>query len=183
MPPTDEELLQRIAGQDRAAFAEFYDRHSPRAFGLIRKLVGPGDEAEDVLQEVFTQVWNQASRYEADRSAPATWLLLLARSRALDHLRRRKNRPAASDQVPELATFETPSQPLVVTERTLKMFDLLDRLPEEQRQAILLAFYGGLTQAQVAEKQGAPLGTVKTRIRQGMLKLRDWLENNGEVRP
>lgn len=180
-PPSDETLLRQIAAQDRPAFAAFYDRHAPRVYGLIRKLLGPSAEADDVLQEVFSQVWKQAERYDQDRSAPLSWLLLLARSRALDHLRRRKNLPAAAETLPEAMDLQTPSQPLVATERTLKMFDLLERLPQEQRQAIMLAFYGGLTQAEVAEKQGAPLGTVKTRIRQGMLKLREWLSAAGEA--
>src|SRR5262249_35285234 len=121
MAPSDEKLLKQIAARDRAAFAAFYDRHAPRAFGLVRQLLGAGAEAEDVLQDVFAQVWNQAERYDAARSSPVSWLLLLARSRALDHLRRKKGQPAAAAVLPEEPDLQTPSQPLVANERALKM--------------------------------------------------------------
>ena len=177
MPASDVELLGRIAAGDRAAFAEFYDRHCGRILGLLIRLLRQRPEAEDVLQECFFQVWSQAGRYEAQRSAPTAWLVLIARSRALDCLRRRRRSDAtcSADAAAPAVAAEDSGGDLEREEGAHLTSRALAQLPEEQRGAIRLAFYNGLTHEQIAESQHVPLGTVKTRIRRGIMRLREIL--------
>jgi len=171
MEPSNQQLLTGIAAGDQQAFAEFYDRHSPRVYGLLLKWLGGRAEAEDVLQEVFWQVWCKAGQYDAQRSPPEAWLYLLARSRSTDFLR--QHRPeAALPAGQEPAGLDDPSQVVELDELTGQVRHALARLPEEQRSAVVLTFYAGLTNEQVARYQGIPLGTAKTRIRLGMERLR-----------
>ncbi len=167
----DRELMARVAERDADAFAELYDRHAPRVFGLILKIVGSRGEGEDVLQETFWKAWRSAARYDPDRSSPIVWLVQIARSKAVDQLRHRARAPAAStgcieDRLP--ASQDEPAR--------AQTNSVLGKLPAEQREAIDLAFYRGLTHVQIAEVGGIPLGTVKTRIRSGMRKLRELIE-------
>lgn len=175
----DEQLLARAAQGDREAFAEFYGRHAPRVLGLLMTMLGRRAEAEDVCQEAFLQAWRQAARFDADRSPGLAWLLVIARSRALDSLRRRR----AQDSAPRGGEREAP-----VADTDFELADTatpartaLARLPEEQRSVIALAFYGGLTHEQIARQQGLPIGTVKTRIRRGMIALREFLHKDSRV--
>lgn len=169
-------LVGRIAARDAAAFAAFYDRQASRALGLLLRMLGDRPEAEDVLQEVFLQVWQQADRFRPQRSSPRGWVLLLARSRALDRLRsrqarrRREERTAADrgDDRSEAAGTER----LEAEERAERLGSALEGLPGEQRRAIELAFFEGLTQSEIAARVGAPLPTVKSRVLLGMNKLR-----------
>ncbi|KAA0219914.1 MAG: sigma-70 family RNA polymerase sigma factor [Planctomycetota bacterium] len=175
---TDETLLKRVAARDSEAFSRLYDRCAGRVYAFILRLIGPSGDAEDVLQETFCQVWAQADRYSPDRSAPLAWMLLIARSRSLDHLRRRRVRasvpeietPPVSDDVAEIHELN---------ESRRSAGEALRRLPSEQSRLITLAFYGGLTHEQIARRESLPLGTVKTRIRRGMLSLKETL--NAEV--
>jgi RNA polymerase sigma-70 factor (ECF subfamily) len=170
----DSHLLRRIAAGDKAALAAFYDRHAARVLGLLLRILGDRDDAEDVLQETLWQVWQQAARYDPARSNPDNWLTLLARSRALDFRRRRSpsaDPPAAEDRVAEA----DPAGGLERREMAQLVRAALERLPDEQREAIRLAFYDGLTHEQVAEELSVPLGTAKTRIRRGMRRLRGLL--------
>ena len=176
METPDRELLTRIAGGDRAAFVEFYDRHAPRVLGLLVKWVRRRADAEDLLQEVFWQVWSRAGQYDATRSPPEVWLLLIARSRALDHLRIR--RPVAEVEEYEPATCEAPSEGFERVEAEGCLRDALQRLPQDQSEAIRLAFLAGLTHSEIAGRLKVPLGTVKTRIRLGMNRLRDILQEH-----
>jgi RNA polymerase sigma-70 factor (ECF subfamily) len=175
----DESSLRRLASGDQAAAARLYDRHARPLYSLILRILGNETEAEDVLQEVFAQAFRQASRYDARRGAVAAWLLTIARSRAIDHLRARRTRVEA--RTGEQTLGEMPdAQPdaastMLDEERSRLVRQALGELPMLQRMAIELAYYEGLSHSEIAERLEQPLGTVKTRIRLGLLKLRDVL--------
>lgn len=176
---TDEALLARVGEGDEAAFAEFYDRYAGRVFGLLHRMTGARSEAEDLLQKTFLQIWRQASTYDSARSSPSVWVILLARSRAADQLRRRREfaGPCPSAE----SAMHEPSAELERRETALLAQTALARLPEEQQAAIRLAFFRGMTHEQIAASQSIPLGTVKTRIRRGMQRMREVL--NGRAAP
>jgi RNA polymerase sigma-70 factor, ECF subfamily len=175
----DESSLRRLASGDQAAAARLYDRHARPLYSLILRILGNETEAEDVLQEVFAQAFCQASRYDARRGAVAAWLLTIARSRAIDRLRARRTRVEA--RTGEQTLGEMPdAQPdaastMLDEERSRLVRQALGELPMLQRMAIELAYYEGLSHSEIAERLEQPLGTVKTRIRLGLLKLRDVL--------
>jgi RNA polymerase sigma-70 factor (ECF subfamily) len=176
---SDQAALARMARGDGEAVAELYDRHARPIYSLALRILGDVTEAEDVVQEVFSQAWRQASRYSASRGAVAAWLLTLARSRAIDRLRARRARPAgvtddrAAGQVVD-AGPPVDSQ-VLSSEQVARVRAALEELPVLQRAAIELAYYEGLTHAEIAARLEEPLGTVKTRIRLAMMKLRDVL--------
>ncbi len=174
MERSDVDLVQAMAAGDRDAFAELYDRYAHRVFALILRWVNSRADAEDVLQETFWQIWTQASRYDPTRAPPTGWVFLIARSRALDVLRRRRPETGtAAVQTP--VAVSNPSLAAECDESAERVNGALRTLPAEQRSAVCLAFLDGLTHEQVACRQGVPLGTVKTRIRLGMRRLRDLL--------
>jgi len=175
----DRELMSRVAAHDGAAFARLFELHAPVALGLLSRILAERGEAEEVLQEVFLQVWMQADRYDADRSSPRGWILMLARSRALDRRRRRESsrrreeiagEESGNDEIQPLGT-----ERLERLERQHQVSSALGLLPPDQRTCIELAFFEGLTHTQIAERLAAPLGTVKSRILLGMHKLRQAL--------
>jgi RNA polymerase sigma-70 factor (ECF subfamily) len=175
--------LERLAAGDQAAAAGLYDRHSRALYSLILRIVGDETEAEDVLQEVFAQAFRQASRYDASRGAVAAWLLMMARSRAIDRIRSRRARFEARtgevlqplDEMP--ASQQDAASAMLDAEQTRLVRQALGELPLLQRMAIELAYYEGLSHTEIAERLEQPLGTVKTRIRLGLLKLRDVLNH------
>jgi RNA polymerase sigma-70 factor (ECF subfamily) len=177
----DVACLERVAAGDQAAAAGLYDRHSRVLYSLILRIVGDETEAEDVLQEVFAQAFRQASRYDASRGVVAAWLLMMARSRAIDRIRARRTRFEARTGEVQQPLDEMPdSQPnaasaMLNEEQTRLVRQALGALPLLQRMAIELAYYEGLSHTEIAERLEQPLGTVKTRIRLGLLKLRDAL--------
>ncbi len=171
MSLSDHDLLGRTAARDRTAFAALYDRYAPRAFGLILRIIRNRTDAEDVLQETFLQVWNQAARFDPNRSAPDVWLLLIARSRAVDRLRKR--RTPTKEDLPDPATHEEPDTGLIRQEDAEQLRSALEQLPPDQRDLIRRSFFCGRTHEQIATELNLPLGTVKTRIRLGMIRLRD----------
>ncbi len=177
--PADQFTLERIARGDGDALAELYDRHARLIYSLALRILRDQADAEDVVQEVFSQAWRQAARYSAGRGNLVAWLLTMARSRAIDRLRARRVRPSSSTSEQVLAAMkdEAPSVEMRLewAGRAAQVRQALDALPLLQRMAIELAFYEGLTHAEIAERLEQPLGTVKTRIRQGLLKLRDQL--------
>ena len=175
----DHTTLERMARGDHEALAELYDRHSRLVYSLALRIIRDQGEAEDIVQEVFSQAWRQAGRYEARRGNVIAWLLNLTRSRAIDRLRGRQSRPeAASDS---LLAIDIPDLTMPVDEqlslegRASRVRAAMKELSVLQRVAIELAFYEGLTHVEIAERLELPLGTVKTRIRQGLLKLKDRL--------
>ncbi|HEX9943952.1 MAG TPA: sigma-70 family RNA polymerase sigma factor [Thermoanaerobaculia bacterium] len=181
MDPRDEEdrlLMSRVAARDGAAFARVFELHAPMALGLLNRILGARAEAEEILQEVFLQIWMQADRYDADRSSPRGWILMLARSRALDRLRRRdaarRREEAAGDEAEE-AIPAVGTERLETLEQRRRVSSALGLLSPDQRRCIELAFFEGLTHTQIAERLEAPLGTVKSRILLGMNKLRQAL--------
>lgn len=167
----DGALLLQMRNDDPAGLSALYDRHATRVLGLARRILGAGGDAEDTVQEVFFQAWNQRARYDESRGAVLTWLLLIARSRALDRLRGRRVRLAAASAERETATALRPAadDPLLNTWAAAAV----SALPPSQRLAIELAYFGGYTHREIATLVKQPLGTVKTRIRKGMLKLRE----------
>lgn len=176
MDQADSQLLQRIATADREAFAVFYDRHAATVFAMLVRLLPQRGDAEDVLQETFCQVWRQANRFDAARASPRGWLLMLARSRALDHLRRQ--RPTSDlDSLGEPFHGTDATGPAQQNEAAERIRGALSQLPEEQRSALCLAFYDGLTCQQVADRQAVHLGTAKSRIRLAMGRLRSLLRD------
>jgi RNA polymerase sigma-70 factor (ECF subfamily) len=174
---SDVSILQAIARRDETALAQLYDRYRVILFGLLLRILHNREEAEDVLQEVFLQVWRRAADFDENRGRPFTWLVTLARSRAIDRLRNL----AARDRV-ALAGAREPSEEVsdavddaLKSEQKTVVTTALAQLPEEQQQPLLLAYYDGLTQSEIAKKLNAPLGTVKTRMRAGLKKLREQL--------
>lgn len=178
----DFHLMGRIATGDREAFAELFDLHGPVVLGVLTRSLGDRAEAEEVLQETFLQVWTQARRYSPERASPRGWLLMIGRSRALDRVRSRRSSRAREEavEIDRRHTGGAGSEPLgtarlEAAERATEVSGALATLPEEQRRCIELAYYEGLTQSQIAERLGAPLGTVKSRLLLGMRKLREAL--------
>jgi RNA polymerase sigma-70 factor (ECF subfamily) len=174
----DEAALARMAGGDRDAVAELYDRHSRPVFSLALRILQDRTEAEDVVQDVFTQAWAQAARYDTSRGAVSAWLLNMARSRAIDRLRSRRARPEMSERSAALNMADAAiplDMQLVSSERAAQLKRALQELPLLNRMAIELAYYEGLTHAEIAERLEQPLGTVKTRIRQAVIRLRESL--------
>lgn len=159
--------------------AELYDRHARPIYSLALRILGEPAEAEDVVQDVFSQAWRQASAYSASRGAVAAWLLTLTRSRAIDRLRARRARPMGvrDERVADTLADAGPPADLQVlsSEQVVRVRAALDELPLLQRAAVELAYFEGLTHAEIAARLEQPLGTVKTRIRLAMLRLRDVL--------
>lgn len=176
----DVSCLRRIASGDQTGAASLYDRHARPLYSLILRIVGDETEAEDLLQDVFAQAFRQAARYDATRGAVAAWLLMMARSRAIDKVRARRTRFEGRTGEVQVLDKMPDSQPdaasaMLDEEQTRIVRQALGDLPLLQRMAIELAYYEGLSHTEIAERLEQPLGTVKTRIRLGLLKLRDAL--------
>ena len=177
----DAELLRAVARGDEAAFARVYDRYSAILLGLMLRILRSRPEAEDVLQEVFLQVWQQARAFDPARGRAFTWLATLARSRAIDRLRAVDSRERAAQRSAEdgQPTAEEPraraDEEAIRAERAEAVRAALAELPEEQRQVLVLAYLDGMSQSEIAAAKNQPLGTVKTRTRAGLRKLSDAL--------
>ena len=177
VPADDVQLLQAVARGDEAALARLYDQYRVILFGLLVRILGSREEAEDVLQDVFIQVWRRAKDYDAERGKPFTWLVTLTRSRGIDRLRlmgARQRLSEASAKEPNEEIADALHDTIQAGQREIVQ-RALATLPEEQKEALLLAYYDGLTQSEIASQLGTPLGTVKTRMRSGMAKLRSLL--------
>jgi len=174
---SDVELLHAVARGDEGALARLYDQYRVILFGLLVRILNSREEAEDVLQEVFLQVWKRAKDFDQQRGRPFTWLVTLARSRAIDRIRQLGARQRLADSAAQNASGEASDAvtDTLHSEQREIVARALATLPEEQRHTLNLAYFEGLTQSEIAQKLGTPLGTVKTRMRSGMIKLRELL--------
>ncbi len=178
---TDEALVARMAEEDQEALSALYDRHRSVVFSLILRILRDRAEAEEVLTDVFFQAWRGARGFDPLRGSVIAWLVMLARSRALDRLRREGRRAAGLTAIEEQA-HATPPPASAAGEaaeqqlRRSRIQTALGQLSAQQRGALELAYFGGMSHSEIADKLGEPLGTIKTRIRQGLLSLRQSLE-------
>lgn len=172
-------LITRVADGDQSALTTLYDSTNRLVFGLILRVVTDRSNAEEVLLDVYTQVWRQASTYDSLRGAPLAWLMTIARTRGIDRLRSGKHEhqhKESLDAIGEVtSSTASPEADSVTSERRQLVRAALESLSAEQREVIELAYYSGLSHSEIALRLGQPLGTVKTRTRLGMMKLRDML--------
>jgi len=171
-------LIQQVANQDRDAFGQLYDRFSTLVFTIAMRMLKARSDAEDLLQEVFVQVWRQAQSYKAERGSPEAWIVNIARSRAIDKIRsiRRMEKSFVLTEDPARAeSSDNVESSVAESEARMAMSSALANLPETQRRVLELAYFDGLTQTEIANRLAEPLGTVKTRMRSGIQRLRDML--------
>lgn len=172
-------IIKRVADGDQSALTTLYDSTSRLVFGLILRVVTDRSSAEEVLLDVYTQVWRQASTYDRKRGAPLAWLMTIARTRGIDRLRSGRHEHLNKDSLDAIgeitASTPSPEADTVTAERRQLVRSALETLSAEQRAVIELAYYSGLSHSEIALQLGQPLGTVKTRTRLGMMKLRDML--------
>jgi RNA polymerase sigma-70 factor (ECF subfamily) len=177
-------LIGRAAAHDPAALAALYDGTAHLVHGLALRIVGDPAAAEEVTGDVYLQVWRQAARYDPSRGAPLAWLLTLARSRAIDRRRSAASGIGATEPLAAAGDLAShgpgPEETSVLAERRHMVRGALGRLAADQRRAIELAYFGGLSHAEIATALDEPLGTVKTRIRLGMIRLREMLAWTGK---
>ncbi len=166
----DAELLERIRRGDERAMAELYDRFSAVVFSAALRVLGEASQAEDVLQEVFLQLWRNPSAFDANRGSLAAWLAVIARHRAIDHLRRR--RPEMDFEEVVLSVDPGLDTQAARAEAIGRIRAVMDGMSDEQRSALEMAFFEGLTHTEIADKTGEPLGTIKTRIRSALIAIR-----------
>ncbi|PZF55369.1 RNA polymerase subunit sigma [Curtobacterium sp. MCSS17_008] len=175
-PVSPDDLLARVATGDQSAFSELYDALSGRVLGLVTRLLKDRAQSEEVTQEVFLEVWQQATRFDRSRGTAASWVLTMAHRRAVDRVRASQ---ASHDRDTRVgirdleAGFDQVSESVEIRIEHERVSRALGRLTEFQRQAVQLAYYGGYSHSEMAERLGVPIGTVKTRLRDGMIRLRD----------
>lgn len=172
--------MRRIALRDPNALRAMYDKYSSMVYTIGLRVLGRPEEAEELVSEVFWELWDKSSRYDRSRAAPTTYLVTLARSRAIDRSRRKANRATGTTEVvEELApiTGTSPAEEVELDEQQERVREALKSLDPNHRQAIESAYYDGLSHTEIAQKLGKPLGTIKTYIRQGLIRLRDAMRN------
>jgi RNA polymerase sigma-70 factor (ECF subfamily) len=176
---TDEaQILARIARGETAALRTIYDRHAGKALGVALRIVGGTSEAEEIVQETFVEVWRRAKDFDAGRGGASAWIVSIARSRAIDRVRSRgvADRTVRRMQAADPAEpARTPLEDVEELRRRERIQQALATLPEEQRTVLVQAYFDGLTQREISERTGQPLGTVKTRVRLALEKLADLL--------
>jgi RNA polymerase sigma-70 factor (ECF subfamily) len=182
----DEALLALAAREDEEALAQLYDRYSRVAYGLALRIVRDQALAEDAVQEAFVTLWRSAGSFRAEKAKPSTWILTLVHRRAVDVVRREERRRAA----PLVDGMEEPDERALPADEEIELNDrrrlvqeALRQLPDDQREALELAYYGGLTQSELAERLSVPLGTIKSRMFTGLRRLRDLLAEAGLDEP
>lgn len=175
-PASPDRLLLRVAQGDQQAFSELYDELSGRVLGLITRLLRDRAQSEEVAQEVFLEVWQQAAKFDTKRGSAASWVLTMAHRRAVDRVRAAQS---SRDRDTKIGIrdfesgFDQVSESVEIRIEHERVSRALGRLTEFQRQAVQLAYYGGYSHSEMAEQLGVPIGTVKTRLRDGMIRLRD----------
>ena len=180
----DQELVRQVARRDQRAFLALYERYSGRVYTLILHMLTDRMQAEEVLQETFLRLWRRADQYDPERGSLLVWLLAIARYTTLERLRFESRRPLLSDGIEPSPFLENIPEPESTLEeaRWRSLHLAVQSLPAEQKNVIELAYYQGMSQSEIAEHLDLPLGTVKTRLRTGMLRLRhQWLD--GETPP
>lgn len=176
--PDDERLLLAVARGEREAFEELYERFSSTVFGVVRRTLRDPSQSEEVAQEVFVELWRQAARFDPERGRASTWILTLAHRRAVDRVRTEQSRRNRTDRVAAREHRREHDEVAETVELRLEHQQVraaLDVLTPLQREAVELAYYRGLTYREVAEQLGTPLGTIKTRMRDGLIRMRDAL--------
>jgi RNA polymerase sigma factor (sigma-70 family) len=176
---SDEALLEAVARSDEAALAELYDRFGRMAYGLALRVLRDSALAEDAVQDAFLQVWRSAERFQADRAKASTWVLTFVHRRAVDLVRREERRRTEPEEAAPVPTGPGADDDAERRSKREVVQDALRRLPPEQREAIELAYYGGYTQSELAERLGEPLGTIKSRMFAGLKSLRGHLAEAG----
>ncbi|MFH5886037.1 sigma-70 family RNA polymerase sigma factor [Halalkalibaculum sp. DA3122] len=178
-------LVKRIKGGDTKALEELYELYKSLLFGMILSIVKKREEAEDLLQEVFMKIWEKAHTFDEERGNVYSWIVTITRNKSIDRIRSKgyKTQQKTSTSVNEPAlTLEgdnfDPLETTIFSDRSELVKRALEKIPEEQREVIKVAYYGGMTQSEIAEHLDIPLGTVKTRTRQGMIKLKNILEDH-----
>ncbi|MTV24406.1 sigma-70 family RNA polymerase sigma factor [Nitriliruptoraceae bacterium ZYF776] len=175
-PVTDEDLLLAVARGDRDAFASLYDRYAGLVFGVVKRVVRDPAQSEEVAQEVLVEVWRTAPRFDTERGSAQTWVLTMAHRRAIDRVR---SEQASRDRAERIGrrdhgrAFDEVSESVELRFEHQQVREALSALTDLQREAVELAYYGGYTYREVAELLGTPLGTIKTRMRDGLIRLRD----------
>lgn len=178
----DESLVAGIALKDQKALARLYQRYSNKLYAFAFKMLQNQQECEEVLQDVFVRIWNRAGDFRPEKASVFSWAIMMTRSLAIDRLRARNRKIRVLDRFEQLA--EEPSWMSdsgsgigIPSELTRRISEALDRLPQDQLESVELAFFKGLTQWEIAQKTQQPLGTIKSRIRRGMLRLRELLRD------
>ena len=176
----DAVLVEQLRQRDVSAFEQLYDRHSRAVYGLVLRILRQAVTAEEVVQDVFLQLWRNAARYEATRGPFLPWLLTLARNRALDHLRlkseRQRRREAQAEELPAVVAAPDFDARLDQQRSAARVRSLMDTLNPKQRRAIELAYFEGMSHSEISEALHEPLGTVKSWIRNGLLRLKEGLQ-------
>jgi len=179
----DADLARRMAARDQSSLGELYDRYAPLAYAVAMRVLGDPGRSEDAVQEAFLNLWRGAARFDPARGSLRTWLIASVRNRAIDQLRGRslKERRELALQQDVEAAGEGPEEAAAAAQERAAVQAALAELPEEQRQAVLLAYFGGFTQPEIAEMAGVPLSTVKGRMRLALDKLSTYLKAKGVV--
>jgi len=177
-PATQDQLLALVAQGDQAAFAELYDQIAPRVLGLVRRLLRDHAQSEEVTQEIFLEIWQNATRYDSTKGGASTWIMTMAHRRAVDRVRASQSSRDRDTKIGIRdydAAYDNVSETVQVRVEHERVEKAMLRLTELQRQAVSLAYYGGYSHSEVATLLSVPIGTVKTRLRDGMIRLRDEL--------
>jgi RNA polymerase sigma-70 factor (ECF subfamily) len=177
---SDEALVALAARADHGALAELYDRFGHVAYGLALRVVRDPALAEDAVQEAFLTIWRSAARFVPERAKASTWILTLVHRRAVDVVRREQPRRAEPIEVAPQASANATEDEAWLRLRRARVQDALRQLPDQQREALELAYYGGFTQSELADRLGEPLGTIKSRMFAGLARLRELLDTGSE---
>lgn len=186
----DRAIMARIKDRDPAALSELYDQYNRLLFGLILSILKKRSEAEDILQEVFTSIWQKAEMYDLERGSVYTWIVTLARNKSIDRLRskvykeqKKQSTSLNDDEIfhPLYSDKKDPLEETILTDRANKLYAALDKISDKQRKVLEVAYFNGMSQREISAEYDIPLGTVKTRMRDGMIKLRGILAKELEL--